>query len=106
MKKITKLFGVCFLLFLFSGNAFGQELEDYLLGEEQQLQIVVYILGAIDKPGEYRVSDNTDVVELIAKASGTTDFSNRSKVSITRHNSSLLATNCLLYTSPSPRDPE
>lgn len=91
MKKSVSLliFGL-FILFL-SGNAQAQELEDYLLGEEQQLQIVVYILGAVDKPGEYRVSDNMDVVELISKASGTTDFSNLGKVSITRHRSTYLA---------------
>ncbi len=91
MKKVVNLFIFSVFILFLSGSAQGQELEDYLLGEEQQLQIVVYILGAVAKPGEYRVSDHMDVVELISKASGTTDFSNMGKVSITRHKSTYLA---------------
>lgn len=65
-------------------NLLAQESQQYLLGEEQKLQIVVYVLGEVAKPGEYMVSDNTDVVKLIAKAGGTTEFSNIGKVTITR----------------------
>ena len=93
MKRLLKLIVSSIVLLMFSSNVFGQDLEDYLLGEEQQLQIVVYIMGAVSNPGQYTVSDNMDVVELISKANGTTDFSNLGKVSITRHKTSPLASN-------------
>ena len=54
------------------------------MGEEQNCKLWFYVLGEVAKPGEYVVSDNTDVVKLIAKAGGTTEFSNIGKVTITR----------------------
>lgn len=74
------LFFVFSLLLSISG--FGQE--KYILGEEQQLQIMVYVLGEVDKPGEYLVSDNTNLVELLSKAGGQTEFTNLGSVRITR----------------------
>ncbi|MBD3377002.1 hypothetical protein GF406_18385 [candidate division KSB1 bacterium] len=62
----------------------AQEQSKYLLGEERKLEIIVYILGEVKNPGEYRVYDNTDLAELIARAGGTTDFSNLKDVTITR----------------------
>lgn len=67
---------------LATGGMFAQD--QYLLGEEQQLQIVVYVMGEVSKPGEYRVSDNTNLVELLSKAGGETEFSNLGAVLITR----------------------
>lgn len=67
---------------LATGGIFAQD--QYLLGEEQQLEIVVYVMGEVSKPGEYRVSDNTNLVELLSKAGGETDFSNLGSVLITR----------------------
>jgi protein involved in polysaccharide export with SLBB domain len=91
MKKLINVFILVAAFFVCRGNVFGQQLDDYLLGEEQHLQIVVYIIGEVSKPGEYRVSDNTDLVELISIASGTTEFSNIGSVSITRQKSAYLA---------------
>ncbi len=59
--------------------------QDYLLGAEQnQLEMIVHIIGEVKRPGEYRVSDNTSILELLSKAGGPTEFSNLSKVSISR----------------------
>jgi protein involved in polysaccharide export with SLBB domain len=86
-----------FSLLIIIQTLWAQESQRYLLGEEPKLQIVVYVLGEVSKPGEYLVADNTDVVKLIAKAGGTTDFSNISQVTITRTNRSYAPD------SPTPR---
>lgn len=65
-----------------NGSIFAQD--RYLLGEEEQLQIVVFVLGEVSKPGEYQVADNTNVVELLSKAGGETDYTNLGSVVITR----------------------
>lgn len=72
------LFGV-----LSSGVARAQE-EDYVHDESQRLQIRVHIIGEVKEPGEYLVHDNTDVLELISKAGGPTEFGNLSGVRIRR----------------------
>lgn len=74
--------GFVFYGLLTSGGIFAQD--QYLLGEEQQLQIVVHVMGEVARPGEYRVSDSTNLVELLSKAGGETDFSNLGSVLITR----------------------
>jgi len=84
MKKFVLLSGLTLFFGLFTGQLLAQDTGEYLLGEEEKLQIVVYILGEVHDPGEYRVSDNTNVVELISKAGGTTDFANLGKVRIRR----------------------
>jgi hypothetical protein len=56
----------------------------YLLPEEQGLEMMVHVLGEVQKPGEYRVPDHTDVLELIAKAGGPTEYANLSWVKIRR----------------------
>ena len=58
--------------------------DDYLLGETQRLEIVVSVIGEVEHPGEYRVSDDTDTLELIAKAGGPTEFANLGKVQVRR----------------------
>jgi protein involved in polysaccharide export with SLBB domain len=58
--------------------------EDYFLDESPRLQIRVHIIGEVQQPGEYLVRDDTDVMELISKAGGPTEFANLSKVSIRR----------------------
>jgi polysaccharide export outer membrane protein len=57
----------------------------YMLGQDnKRLQIVVYVLGEVDSPGEYIVPDDTDVLELISKAGGPTEFANMGDVSLKR----------------------
>lgn len=58
--------------------------DSYLLGEENGLEIVVYVLGEVQRPGEYRVNDFTDVLELISKAGGPTEFASLANVSLRR----------------------
>lgn len=56
----------------------------YLLPQEQGLEMMVHIMGEVQKPGEYRVPDRTDVLELVSKAGGPTEFSSLGSVSIRR----------------------
>ncbi len=75
-----ELFGSLFLVVLFSVTVFGQDQEKYLIGTEKKLEMIVHIMGEVGKPGEYRVEDNTNLVELISKAGGPTQFSSLSGV--------------------------
>ena len=58
--------------------------DQYQIGSDERLIITVHIFGEIKNPGEYLVPDNTNILELISKAGGPTEFSNMSKVKITR----------------------
>ena len=79
-----KILGSLFLVVLFSGTIFGQDQGKYIIGSEKKLEMIVHIMGEVRKPGEYRVEDNTNLVELISKAGGPTQFSNLGGVKITR----------------------
>ena len=46
--------------------------------------MIVHIMGEVQKPGEYRVADHTDLLELLANAGGPTQFSKLGVVSIRR----------------------
>jgi len=46
--------------------------------------MVVYILGEVQRPGEYTVRDRTDLLELLSKAGGPTQLSRLSSVSVRR----------------------
>ncbi len=52
-----------------------------------QLQMVVHIWGEVREPGEYHVPAGTNILELISKAGGPTEYANLGKVKVT-HNSS------------------
>lgn len=70
----------------------AQEFEtqsQYLSGKQESLQIRVHIWGEVSKPGEYLVPDRTNILELISKAGGPTEFARLSNVTIT-HNYALL----------------
>ena len=54
--------------------------ESYLIGEEKNLEIIVHVWGEVQQPGEKRVPDGTNILELISKAGGPTEYSNLSKV--------------------------
>ena len=56
----------------------------YLLPQEQGLEMIVHIMGEVQKPGEYRVPDRTDVLELLSKAGGPTEYSSLSSVTVRR----------------------
>ena len=72
------------MLCLTSTVAFSQESEKvsddkqikasrYVLGKENELLMPVNILGPVNKPGQYMVSSETDLVSLIAYAGGFKD---------------------------------
>jgi len=83
--RLLKLLGsFTIILYIFPNSICGQE--KYILGEEKKLQIIVYVMGEVKRPGEYQVLDNTNVLELIAKAGGPTEFSNLKSVIVTRTN--------------------
>lgn len=76
------------LILLSQGQATSQsrqgENNKYVIGEKQQLEMIVHIWGEVKKPGEYRVADDTDILGLISKAGGPTEYSNMSRVILTR----------------------
>lgn len=82
-----------FFLMIWTNVSSSQERDAYLSGENGQLEMVVHIIGEVKKPGEYRVVDSTNLMELISKAEGPTEFSNLRSVTITRPNTSQLYTN-------------
>jgi len=51
---------------------------------ERRLEMVVHVLGEVTRPGEYRVPDNTNVLELLSKAGGGTPMAKMGAVTITR----------------------
>jgi len=56
----------------------------YLLPQEQGLEMIVHIMGEVQKPGEYRVPDRTDVLELLSKAGGPTEYSSLGSITVRR----------------------
>lgn len=72
-------------LFLF-GFALAQEEapSQYILGDEEQLEMIVHVWGEVLKPGEYRVPYDTNIMELISIAGGPTQYGKLSKVRLTR----------------------
>ena len=84
LQNGVKILSCLFILFTFAGNGFTQGIDKYKFNESNELEIVVHIMGEIRNPGEYRVSDKTDIAELLAKAGGPTEFSNLKSVTITR----------------------
>ena len=80
-----------FLQLVNSNSIFSQvqqyQKDNYILGNKENiLTIVVHIWGEVNRPGEYIVSDGTNVLELISKAGGPTIYSNLSHIVLTRGN--------------------
>jgi protein involved in polysaccharide export with SLBB domain len=79
----------CFLILLVlavvfgcSGNAVSQETRKYLAGEQNSVEMIVHIIGQVQKPGHYRVADSTNLIELLSEAGGPTEYSNLGNVTI------------------------
>lgn len=68
---------------LLSSSARAQDPGAYTLGDQRTLEIVVSVWGEVLRPGEYRVSDTADVLQLLSKAGGPTEFAKLSGVTIT-----------------------
>lgn len=87
----------------FAGLAQGQSPDRYVLGDNPQLEMMVHIIGEVQRPGEFRVPDNTNVLELFSKAGGPTPYSNLSGVTITRYPNPLLASRLATEMTPPSR---
>ena len=82
-------------IFLFvAKTTFGQDIKEkhserdqpskYYLGTEEKLLLPVNILGLVQKPGQYMVPYRTDLISLIAFASGFRDGAKITNVKIVR----------------------
>lgn len=79
----------------------AQDKDRYTIGEEDKLEMIVHIWGEVNRPGKYKVRDDTNILELISTAGGPTEYSNLSNVKITRGESGSLEI-MNLYTSSAP----
>lgn len=83
LRTLRSLATTALVMACWVSGTHAQDRDRYVLGEEKQLEIVVHILGEVQKPGEYSVPDGTNVMELLSRAGGPTEFANLSKVSVT-----------------------
>jgi protein involved in polysaccharide export with SLBB domain len=90
LKKLTCFSGsflisyfILYLSFCFCQQVSSKK-DQYIVSEEQKLQIAVHIWGEVNRPGQYIVQDGTNVLELISLAGGPTEFSNLSNIKLTR----------------------
>jgi hypothetical protein len=85
LHKPTACFALTLIgLQLLAPWAAAQDRPNYIVGEPQGLEMLVHIVGEVQRPGEYRVRDRTTVLELFSKAGGPTEFSKLNAVSIRR----------------------
>ena len=79
---------ICLYLILFFHTCYSQQelikKDQYQIGPDERLLITVHIWGEVRKPGEYLVPDDTDLLELISKAAGPTEYSDLKNIKITR----------------------
>ena len=90
LKMLFSILLVHFTVFGFTRNAATQVTRKYLSGENNTVEMIVHIIGQVQKPGKYRVQDKTNLIELLAEAGGHTEFSNLSNVTISHINSDSL----------------
>lgn len=84
-RSLSRLVILPFLvLFTLQPVAVSAQSTGYLLPQEQGLEMIVHIMGEVQKPGEYRVPDRTDVLELLSKAGGPTEYSSLSSITVRR----------------------
>ena len=91
-KTISRsIVGVVLSFWFFVSTGFAQQQDvkkdQYILNEEQKLQIIVHIWGEVNRPGQYLVPDGTSILELISLAGGPNEFSSLHKITLTREHS-------------------
>jgi len=86
MFNLQNMLRGLFVTILLVGQLHAQEKEKYLFGTEQQLEMIVHVFGEVRKPGEYRVPNDTNILELISKAGGPTQYSKLRKTRLTHVN--------------------
>jgi hypothetical protein len=85
---------ISIILLLAAGGALAQEIPEqlreraggsrYYIGNEDELLTPVNILGYVNKPGQYMVPNETDLVALVAFAGGFKDDAKLNNVKILR----------------------
>ncbi len=83
MKSAAGVLRVALLLTAVCFDAVRGQGGDYLLGNEELLEMAVAVWGEVKSPGNYRVPYNTNVVELLSIAGGPTSTAKLSAVRIT-----------------------
>jgi len=86
LKKIISLSILNFIILV--SHCVAQQIDfkkdKYIVSEDKKLNIVVHIWGEVNRPGEYMVPDGTNIMELISKAGGPTEYSNLGNIMLTR----------------------
>jgi hypothetical protein len=77
-----RFFLVPMILLGVSSKALTQEKGKYLPGLDNRLEMIVHIIGEVKRPGKYRVTDDTNLIELLSEAGGPTEFSNLKAVTV------------------------
>ncbi len=82
-KLTTYLLSLCCFASVISAQE-SRKASDYILGDEEQLEMVVAIWGEVQNPGKHRVPYNTNLIELISIAGGPTKTARLGNVQLTR----------------------
>ena len=88
------IFFITIFLFLLSIPVFSQQGQlnraaQYFLGTEDELLVPVNIWGFVQRPGQYMVPNNTDLISLISYAGGPTEHAKINKIRIVRNDPQL-----------------
>ncbi|MFO7891650.1 MAG: hypothetical protein R6V04_15080 [bacterium] len=93
LKKIFILFLIIYFLIPNTGiraQQLGRNLgAKYYLGSDDELLVPVNIWGFVQKPGQYMVPSNTDLISLISYAGGPKESAKINKIRIVRHRSEI-----------------
>lgn len=86
--------GILALCIAVSASALGQQTSDsqtrnraarYFLGSDDELLIPVNVWGFVQRPGQYMVPNNTDLISLISFAGGPSEGAKMRKIKIVRN---------------------
>lgn len=58
--------------------------DQFIIGDTEKLLITVHVWGEVKNPGQFRVQDDVNLLELISLAGGPTEFSNLKKIKLSR----------------------
>ncbi|MEJ2627245.1 MAG: hypothetical protein P8078_01615 [bacterium] len=94
MKKRIFIVSCLGLLILLASGVKAQQLgrnlgAKYYLGSDDELLVPVNIWGFVQKPGQYMVPNNTDLISLISYAGGPQSSAKISKIRIVRISSGM-----------------
>lgn len=93
MKKRTIVFAICLcccpMIVLYGQDSPVSYPQDraaqYYLGSKDELLIPVNVWGFVQKPGQYLIPDNTDLVTLLSYAGGPTENAKISHIRVIRN---------------------